>query len=119
PTSPPSLHDALPILVLLAGDVGGTKTALALFDRRDGALVLERETEVSSREFPTLEDAVASFLGSPRRLRIDVACFGVAGPVVDGRSVTTNLPWHIDEATLRLRIPARCVRLFNALYATG
>jgi len=105
--------------VLLAGDVGGTKTALALFDRRDGALVLERETELSSREFPSLEDAVARFLASPRRLRIDAACFGVAGPVVDGRSVTTNLPWQIDEATLRARIPARRVRLLNDLEATG
>src|SRR2546425_158894 len=105
--------------VLLAGAVGGTKTALALFDRRDGALVLERETELSSREFPSLEDAVARFLASPRRLRIDAACFGVAGPVVDGRSVTTNLPWQIDEATLRARIPARRVRLLNDLEATG
>ncbi|OLE50212.1 MAG: glucokinase, partial [Candidatus Rokubacteria bacterium 13_1_20CM_2_69_58] len=105
--------------MLLAGDVGGTKTALALFDRRDGALVLERETELSSREFPSLEDAVARFLASPRRLRIDAACFGVAGPVVDGRSVTTNLPWQIDEATLRARIPARRVRLLNDLEATG
>src|SRR2546425_7621626 len=100
-------------VVLLAGDVGGAQTALALFDRRDGALVLERETELASREFPSLEDAVARFLASPRRLRIDAACFGVAGPVVDGRSVTTNLPWQIDEATLRARIPARRVRLLN------
>src|SRR3989441_5297412 len=106
-------------VVLLAGDVGGTKTALALFDRRDGALVLERETELSSREFLSLEDAVARFLASPRRLRIDAACFGVAGPVVDGRSVTTNLPCQIDEATLRARIPARRVRLLNDLEATG
>src|SRR5439155_21371005 len=52
-------------------------------------------------------------------LRIDAACFGVAGPVVDGRSVTTNLPWQIDEATLRARIPARRVRLLNDLEATG
>jgi glucokinase len=82
--------------VLLAGDVGGTKTALALFDRRDGALVLERLVEIPSRRFPTFEEAVAHFVASPRRPKIEAACFGVAGPVVDGRCVTTNLPWHLD-----------------------
>ena len=105
--------------MVLAGDVGGTKTALALFDHRAGALVLDREVELPSREFPTLEDAVARFLASPRRPAIDAACFGVAGPVVDGRSVTTNLPWHVDEASLRARIPAERVRLLNDLEATG
>ena len=105
--------------MILAGDVGGTKTALALFDHRGGALALARELELPSREFPTLEDAVARFLAEGRRPAIDAACFGVAGPVVDGRCVTTNLPWHVDEATLRARIPAPRVRLLNDLEATG
>lgn len=105
--------------MVLAGDVGGTKTAIALFEFRDGALVLEREAALPSREFPTFEDAVARFLADCSKPVIDAACFGVAGPVVNGRSVTTNLPWRLDEATLGASIPARRVRLLNDLEATG
>jgi len=105
--------------VILAGDVGGTKTALALFELRDGALVLEREATLPSREFPAFEDAVARFLDGGTRPAVEAACFGVAGPVVNGRSVTTNLPWQLDEATLAASIPARRVRLLNDLEATG
>jgi len=105
--------------VILAGDVGGTKTALALFELRDGALVLEREATLPSREFPTFEDAVARFLDAGTRPAVEAACFGVAGPVVNGRSITTNLPWQLDEATLAATIPARRVRLLNDLEATG
>jgi len=105
--------------VILAGDVGGTKTALALFELRDGALVLEREATLPSREFPTFEDAVARFLDGGARPAVEAACFGVAGPVVNGRSVTTNLPWQLDEATLAASLPARRVRLLNDLEATG
>jgi len=105
--------------VILAGDVGGTKTALALFELRDGALVLEREATLPSREFPAFEDAVARFLDGGTRPAVEAACLGVAGPVVNGRSVTTNLPWQLDEATLAASIPARRVRLLNDLEATG
>src|SRR2546426_880687 len=106
-------------VVILAGDVGGTKTALALFELRDGALVLEREATLPSREFPAFEDAVARFLDGGTRPAVEAACLGVAGPVVNGRSVTTNLPWQLDEATLAASIPARRVRLLNDLEATG
>ena len=105
--------------MILAGDVGGTKTALALFELRDGALVLEREATLPSREFPAFEDAVARFLDGGTRPAVEAACLGVAGPVVNGRSVTTNLPWQLDEATLAASIPARRVRLLNDLEATG
>jgi glucokinase len=103
--------------VILAGDVGGTKTALALFERHDGALV--REAALPSHEFLTFEDAVARFLADGEKPTIEAACFGVAGPVVSGRSVTTNLPWHLDEATLAATIPAGRVRLLNDLEAMG
>ena len=105
--------------MILAGDVGGTKTALALFELRDGALVLEREATLPSREFPAFEDAVARFLDGGTRPAVEAACLGVAGPVVNGRSVTTNLPWQLDEATLAASLPARRVRLLNDLEATG
>jgi glucokinase len=105
--------------MILAGDVGGTKTALALYDVRGGALALVREATLSSREFPALEAAVARFLAAAPRGAVEAACFGVAGPVVDGRCATTNLPWVLDETELASAIPAKRVRLLNDLEATG
>lgn len=99
----------------LAGDVGGTKTLLALFER--GTVV--REDVLRSAAFPTFEDAVMQFLGAYRGVPMDAACFGVAGAVVDGRCMTTNLPWVVDEASLAAAIPARRVRLLNDLEATA
>src|SRR5207245_6023684 len=50
---------------------------------------------------------------------VEAPALGLAGPVVNGRSVTTNLPWQLDEATLAASLPARRVRLLNDLEATG
>jgi len=105
--------------MILAGDVGGTKTALALYEARGGGLAPAREAALPSREFPTFEDAVASFLDAAPRGAVEAACFGVAGPVVNGRCIATNLPWVLDEATLASSIPAKRVRLLNDLEAMG
>ncbi len=105
--------------MLLAGDVGGTKTALALFEARGAELTLAREAELPSREFPKLEDAIVRFLADGPRGPVEAACFGVAGPVVNGRCVATNLPWVVDETDLAARIPAGRVRLLNDLEAMG
>lgn len=102
--------------MILAGDVGGTKTALALF-ADDGTPI--RETVAPSREFAGLEQAVARFLAQGERVTISAACFGVAGPVAEGRSVTTNLPWHVDARALAAAIPAGRVTLLNDLEATA
>ena len=102
-------------MTLLAGDVGGTKTALALFDKGERGLVPLRDETLPSREFPSLEAAIARFLGTGPRPPIDAACLGVAGPVVDGRCVATNLPWIIDERALAASIPAARVKLLNDL----
>jgi glucokinase len=102
-------------VTLLAGDIGGTKTALALFDRTERGLVLLREGVLPSRECATLEAAIERFLAAGPRPAIDAACLGVAGPVVDGRSAATNLPWIIDERALIASIPAARVKLLNDL----
>jgi glucokinase len=103
-------------VIVLAGDVGGTKTALALFETGGrGALRLIRDATLPSREFGTLELAIEQFLAAGARPPIDAVCVGVAGPVVDGRSVTTNLPWVIDERRLAAEIPARRAKLLNDL----
>ena len=102
-------------MIILAGDVGGTKTALALFETSGRGPVLVREDTLSSQEHPTLEAAIERFLSAGPRPTIAAACLGVAGPVVDGRCVATNLPWVIDERTLAAAIPASCVKLLNDL----
>lgn len=104
--------------MILAGDVGGTKTALALLDRAGPSWTRVRSAVSPSHEFGSLEAVVRAFLGD-QAPTIDAACFGVAGAVIDGRCVATNLPWEIDERRLAAEIPARRVRLINDLEAAG
>jgi glucokinase len=106
-------------MIVLAGDVGGTKTNLALYEKRGSGLIPVRETSLQSRQYDSLEAAIERFLESGPRQSIDAACLGVAGPVVDGRCVATNLPWIIDEQVLSRAIPAAKVRLLNDLEAAG
>jgi glucokinase len=105
--------------LLLAGDVGGTKTAVALFTPTASGVRLVREATLPSGEFKGLEAVVRRFLSEGPSVRISAACFGVAGPVVDGRCITTNLPWHVGERSLARTIPAPRVRLLNDLEAAA
>lgn len=105
--------------MILAGDVGGTKTTLALFERRADDWTLVREDTLPSRDFASLEAAIARFLSAGPPVRIAAACVGIAGPVVDGRCTTTNLPWVVDERLLASEIPATRARLINDLEATA
>jgi glucokinase len=105
--------------MILAGDVGGTKTTLGFFDEGAGGLTPIREATLPSHEFPSLEAVVAKMLGLGRAERIDVACFGVPGPVVDGRCVTTNLPWEVEEGAVARAIGASRVKLVNDLEVAG
>src|SRR5262249_52290492 len=94
-------------------------TALALFDATERGLVPVREATLPSRESASLEAAIEEFLRGGPRPPVEAACFGVAGPVVDGRSVATNLPWIIDEQALAAASPAPRVRLLNDLEAAA
>lgn len=103
--------------MLLAGDIGGTKTVLALYRQRAGELELEREASVPSRDHALFEDILDAFLGVDRPV-LRAAAFGVAGPVVEGRSKTTNLPWLLEESGLSVRLGCP-VRLLNDLEAAA
>jgi glucokinase len=105
--------------VILAGDVGGTKTALALFEREGAGLSLTREATLVSRDFESLEAAIDHFLDGGPRGEIAALCIGVAGPVVDGRCVATNLPWEVDERMLAYTLRAARARLLNDLEAAA
>ncbi|HCF61883.1 MAG TPA: glucokinase [Myxococcales bacterium] len=98
-------------MTLLAGDVGGTKTALALYD---GSKVVRREVLPSAR-FGSLEALVREFLG-PRH-QIERACFGVAGPVSQDACRATNLPWVIEARGLEKDLGIPKVGLVNDFYA--
>jgi glucokinase len=103
-------------VIVLAGDVGGTKTDLALFDKdARGRLTMVRDGTLVSRDFVSLELAIERFLDAGPRPSIEAACLGVAGPVVDGRCQATNLPWVVDERLLAYAIPAPKVKLLNDL----
>lgn len=98
---------------VLAGDIGGTKTELALYEH-DGGFTELASRRFSSRAYPSFDLVVQEFLqGAP----VDAACFAVAGPVVDGRSKATNLPWELDERALAAVIGAPVV-LTNDFAAT-
>lgn len=102
--------------MILAGDVGGTKTNLALFDG-DPRMPVRLES-YASREHASLEEMVAAFLpDGPNGIRR--AGFGVAGPVRDGRSISVNLAWEIDAAAVRKRFGLDSVALVNDLDANA
>jgi len=101
--------------MILAGDVGGTKTDLAIFDR-DVRLVDRARYESGRHE--SLRDIVRDFV-STRPVRIEAACFGVAGPVRRGTAKTTNLPWTVSAAALEQILGLDTVRLINDLEATA
>jgi glucokinase len=102
--------------MILAGDIGGTKTNLALFAIEGRRLLRSASTTLSSHEFKGLAEAVSSFLMSPRP-PIEAAAFGVAGPVERGRVRTTNLPWVVDQEEMARFLGAGVVRILNDLEA--
>jgi glucokinase len=103
--------------MLLAGDIGGTKTHLAIFST-DAEPKLEKETIVKSADYDSLEKIGQEFLAETGA-EVTKAVFGVAGPVVSGQSKITNLPWLISEANLSrtLHLPIEMVKLLNDLEA--
>ncbi|WP_026602313.1 glucokinase [Methylomonas sp. 11b] len=102
--------------MILAGDIGGTKTVLALLDRQaDGTLSCLQEQTFASGEFQTFEEILDLFLSD--KPIVSSACFGIAGPVVNQRCQTTNLPWLVDGEQLKLRLSTERVKLLNDLEA--
>jgi len=103
--------------VILAGDVGGTKTNIALFRERGAVPERVRAAKYKSADHGGLEDIISDFLKSGERP--EAACFGVAGPVIVNRSETPNLPWVIDGARIAARFGIAKVVLLNDLVATA
>src|SRR5450631_1744364 len=105
--------------MILAGDVGGTKVHLALYNFDGGRLKPVRDEKVPAHELPSLEAAVGKFLVAGEREQIVAACFGCPGPVRDGRLKLTNLPWTLDQRELAKSLGIQHIFLINDLEANG
>jgi glucokinase len=104
--------------MILAGDIGGTNTRLAIFSRKENLLTVEVEAVFPSREYPNLDTIVDKFR-SNHPLEVTQACFGIAGPVKHGRCEATNLPWVVDARILAEQLGLPRVGLMNDLKANA
>ncbi len=104
--------------MILAGDIGGTNARLAYFQPQNGHFRLVSERVFPSREHSELGEIVTKFLDDSGT-RPEVACFGIAGPVHNGRVETSNLPWVIEQSRLAKQIHLPATLLINDLEASA
>lgn len=104
--------------LVLAGDIGGTKTNLALFSIHGERLRSEMQHSFPSKRYSGLVPVLQEFLAGDKRT-IDAACFGIAGPVVDGKVKTPNLAWTVDSSELSHALKLDSMALLNDLEAAA
>jgi glucokinase len=104
--------------MILAGDIGGTNARLAYFQPQNGHLRLVAERVFPSRQHSELGEIVVKFLDDSGT-RPEAACFGIAGPVRNGRVETSNLPWVIEQSRLAKQIHLAATLLINDLEASA
>ena len=106
--------------MILAGEIGATRTRLAAFDADGNKLQLVVEKTYLSQEHGGLPEMITTFIKT-EGIPVQSACFGVAGPVTAGRSKISNLPWTIDSRELANQLKLNSVGLINDLeaYAYG
>jgi glucokinase len=131
--------------MILAGDIGGTKTNLALYEWATERVDPVRFETFHSGDYKSLEEILTEFLTPPKPpvvlddldrpttdadqseeapppiepIRLAAACFGIAGPVIDNHTHTTNLPWIVDGAAIATQFDIPRVQLLNDLEATA
>jgi glucokinase len=106
--------------MIIAGDIGGTKTNIALFEsdgRRLGKTIAQQS--FPSSKFSSLEEILRVFLARHRPSKVTRACFGVAGPVIEGRVETPNLAWVVSDKNLAVTLKIEHVGILNDLEATA
>ncbi len=110
-------------MLILNGDLGGTKTLLELVKETPTGLQVMAKKRFASAEFGSFDHIIATFLEQQGRPEINVACFGVAGPVLlspqGQQAKITNLPWHIDATALQTRFGFSTIHLVNDFEAVG
>src|SRR5271157_426275 len=105
--------------MILAGDIGGTKVNLGLFEIAGGRLKSAQTGNYPSRRYARLQDLVKEFLSGQGTPAVERACFGIAGPVRKGEVRLTNLPWDVKSAELADDLQIGAVYLINDLEANG
>jgi len=112
--------------VILAGDIGGTKCNLALYEAGGNRYQQIANYRYESREFPAFDQLISKFLSdaAPKlkksgKHEIEAAGFGVAGPVIENKVKTTNLPWIVDGSALAKQLRTEHVAVLNDLEATA
>jgi len=113
-SNPPDLEHAL----FLAGDIGGTKSNLAIYTYDGDRLIEQKSATYANKGHATLEEIVRNFLADGPK-DISRACFGVAGPVKDGVVQVTNLPWMVDAAKLQAELHLKKVTVLNDVDANA
>jgi glucokinase len=104
--------------MILAGDIGGTKSNLGLFDVRDGRLVRVAHKRYGSNEHAGLREIAQDFLRETSA-KISAAAFGIAGPILENRVQASNIPWVVDGAEMAKFLGLPRIRLLNDLQATA
>ncbi len=107
------------IFMILAGDIGGTKTNLALYKITEKEVFLEVQHQFVSQNYASFSDVINEFLEKIPDREITTACLAIAGPIIDGRCATTNLPWEIAASDLQKVLKTKSVYLLNDLEATA
>lgn len=102
--------------MILAGDIGGTNTRIALFSQEGGRLTMQQERNYPSGGHKSLEEIVNLFLRA-ESAQVEVACFGIAGPVLNGKAFPANIPWVVDSREISQRTAIANVWLINDLQA--
>lgn len=104
--------------MILAGDIGATNARLALFSCKRDTPEMAAHKVYPSRSFEEFDEILLQFLRDcPASIR--GSCLGIAGPVQDGRCITTNLPWNLDAGVLAKQFPIGPVALINDLVANA
>jgi glucokinase len=104
-------------MVILAGDIGGTKTHLGLYRAGDGGLTRVHDHIYPTQDYPSLEAVLSDFIKDHEQ--VAVACLGVPGPVIGGLAHPTNIAWEIEEQSLSTALHGASTRLVNDLAATA
>jgi glucokinase len=104
--------------MLIAGDIGGTKTDLGIYSEESGPHAPLAQAQFHSADFPSLQAMVAVYLAQVK-MSVDAGSFDIAGPVIDGHAKATNLPWMMDEVSLARDLRLRSVHLMNDLAAVA
>ena len=105
--------------MILVGDVGGTKTILALYKLQQSIWVCHKKQQFASADFKQFNDLLAHFLTDENHHSLQSVCIGVAGPIINGDCITTNLPWNLKVNEISLQTNTQTIKLLNDLEATA